>query len=164
VPGVGSPRPPEIWHRILQRLSAAFLLEAVVTGAILYGTERTPYGFFGVVEWLHVLLGWAAVPVFLAYQLVHVSARWSWAPLRQRGSGLVAVLTGAVLVATGIDLVLPWSPLPVSAARQAHLVATLGIAVALAVHAGPALLRGWRQRRALRLAGRQLRRPGEQSA
>lgn len=129
------------WHFTLLRLSAAFLVVSLLSGSALHFAERTLYGNFGIIESLHVALGWAALPIYLAYQASHVWTRWSTSQPHQRVTGVAAGVLGVLLIVSGVDLAMGWLLMPVALERNLHLWAALATCGVLALHAGPLALR-----------------------
>lgn len=138
---------------LLLRLSAAFFVLTLASGAWLHWAQRWPFGWFGIVRWLHVELGWAALPLLSTYLVVHVAMQWRTSSPLQKATGAAAAAPSLVLVTSGVELVTAAASVPAGLVRDVHRWATLGVCCALAIHAGPALVRGvqslkgpWRRR------------------
>jgi hypothetical protein len=130
---------------LLLMTAGGLFLVALLTGGWLPWAERSLYGSFGVVLWVHEGAGSLVLPFSLGFVAVHIALRWHMGTRLTRATGYVAVGLGALVLGTGAGLAL-WRAVPVDFARSAHVLATVGTCAVIAVHLMPstvAFLRRW---------------------
>ncbi|MEE2828778.1 MAG: hypothetical protein VX498_06300 [Myxococcota bacterium] len=123
------------------RFLALLVAIVAVSGLVLHELEPFEGLNWGLTEWLHVVVGWVAVPWTFGYLVHHMVKRWGSFGDLFRVLGLVLAVALLLALLTGLLLDLPSARAAESWALPLHYLLTWPIVVLFFLHPSRIALR-----------------------